>query len=92
MHPNNLHLQYKFSNEAPKALPDNLNSPKLYTNILKQFEPHAIANSKQKGAWKEVRVDVFHKDTGGEVKLSGKPVKVSMFLLQLWSSSDSLTI
>ena len=83
MHPDNLHLQYKFSNEAPKALPFNLNSPELYTNMLKRFEPHAIANGKRKGARKEVRVDVFHKDAVGEVKSSGKPVKVSMFLLQL---------
>lgn len=91
MHPDYLQLQYKFSNEPPKALPFNLNSPELYENMLKQFEPHAIANSKWKGSWKEVRVDVFHKDVMNEGKLGGKPAKVRIFLLYLQLSSD-LTI
>ena len=91
MHPDNLQLQYKFSNEPPKALPFNLNSPELYENMLKRFEPHAIANNKRKGLRKEVRVDVFHKDATGEGKSGGKPAKVRIFLLHLRSSSD-LTI
>lgn len=79
MHPDNLHLQYKFSNEPKGALPFNLNSLDLYDNLLEKFKPFAIANRKWKGNWKEVKVEIVNKDMAGEGKSSAKTSKVRVF-------------
>ena len=76
LHPDNLHLQYKFSNEPKGAFPFNLNTSDLYDNLLQRFKPIAIANHQRKGNRKEVKVEITNKDTTGEGKVSGKTSKV----------------
>jgi hypothetical protein len=85
LHPESLHLQYRFSNEKSRALPFDLVSLNDYNEMQDQLRPFVVpkilANGKpSKSARKLVTVQLFDKGMEGVSASGEKGVKVSGLL------------
>jgi hypothetical protein len=85
LHPQSLHLQYRFSNEKSNSLPCDLVSPNDYNEMREQLKPFVVpkilaSGKPSKSARKLVTVQLFDKNMELEAATAAsveKSVKVS---------------